>query len=159
VLLKIVCLFLFSLLIISCKQQVKSEEENEKILNILQNYVDAWRDMNEERVMSLFEENSIIQPNSLTPSVGKEEIRAFWFPKDGSITKINVFETELLGLNIIDTLAVTTHRSYLDWSYQKDTLNFGMVQKGISTTVYRKQQDQSWKIWRQMWTDIYAKRK
>ena len=157
-------LFLF-FLIIACNQKTAEAPENvntedEKIiLAIHENYVEGWKKMNEERVMALFEDNSRIQPNSLTPIEGKDKIREFWFPKDGSVTTINTFETEPLGIKVMDTLAITTHRSYLDWSYKKDTVTFGMVQKGISTTVYRKQPDKTWKIWRQMWTDIYGKQK
>ncbi|MEW7290520.1 YybH family protein [Aquimarina sp. 2304DJ70-9] len=150
-----------------CKQHTEVTEDTllikdnnkDAIHTIHDNYVNGWKNMNEEQIMSLFENNARIQPNSLKPIEGKEKIRSFWFPKDSSITTINAFETELLNLDIKDSLAITTHTTLLDWSYQKDTIQFGMTQKGINTTVYRKQKDASWKIWRKMWTDIYSKRK
>ncbi|MBQ4821117.1 hypothetical protein [Aquimarina sp. MMG016] len=153
--------------IIGCKQDPNTNKDatdildkNENaILAINMNYVAGWKNMNEEQIMSLFEDNARIQPNSLKPIEGKENIRSFWFPKDSSITIINTFKTELLNLDIKDSLAITTHTTLLDWTYKKDTIQFGMIQNGINTTIYRKQEDSSWKIWRKMWTDIYSKRK
>ncbi len=154
-------------ILVGCKQHTEATEDTTLIIDnnkdaihtIHDKYVNGWKNMSEEQIMSLFENNARIQPNSLKPIEGKEEIRSFWFPKDSSITTINTYETELLNLDIKDSLAITTHTTLLDWSYQKDTIQFGMIQKGISTTVYKKQQDTSWKIWRKMWTDIYSKRK
>jgi len=87
------------------------------------------------------------------------KIREFWFPKDGSKTIINNYKTEIISLDIMDTLAISTHESLLDWTYKKDSISFGMLQKGINTTIYRRQLDYSWKIWRSMWTDINVERK
>jgi hypothetical protein len=94
----------------------------------------------------------------MAPIEGKENIAGFWFPDDGSITEINNYVTKILSLTILDTIAVTTHSSILDWNYQKDSVRFGMIQTGINSTVYRKEGD-SWKIWRSMWTDIEAETK
>ena len=157
---KIILLLIFALN--SCTQITDNEQNTGQIdlkntiLKIHENYVEGWKNSDEELVMSLFEDNAMIQPNSLKPKKGKAEMREFWFPKDGSVTTIDSFQTEILNLEFLDTLAVTTHHSYLDWDYVKDSTQFGMIQKGIVTTVYRKQKDDSWKIWRQMWTDIFG---
>ncbi|MBT8218536.1 MAG: hypothetical protein KJP00_01845 [Bacteroidia bacterium] len=153
--------WLLALLIISgCYDQNnletdKSLRRDENVIRqIHSDYVKGWLENDEEKIMGLFEENSMIQPNKLNPIEGKENIRSFWFPKDNSITTINDFKTEIISFNMLDSLAVTTHTSILDWSYQKDSTAFGMIQRGINTTVYRRQNDRSWKIWRSMWTDI-----
>ena len=156
----ILSVFLLSILILfSCQKEgdkTNLDPETKSILNLHQSYIDGWLEMNESKVVDLFEENSRIQPSSLNPVSGKENIREFWFPKDGSQTIIHAFETELLGVAIKDTLGISTHKTLLDWSYEKDTIKMGMIQEGITTTLYRKQEDSSWKIWRQMWTDIKA---
>ena len=143
----------------SKKADINSNIDETEILKVHSDYVKGWLEMDEEKVMGLLEENARIQPNRLKPIEGKSKIRGFWFPKDSSKTIINDYKTDLISLNITDTLAISTHTSLLDWAYQKDTINLGMLQKGINTTVYRKQTDKSWKIWRSMWTDIYAERK
>ncbi|NAS13707.1 YybH family protein [Poritiphilus flavus] len=151
-----------AVLIWSCNSPKSEEAIDSNHLEIKQmhtDYVNGWLEMDEEKVMGLLEENARIQPNRLKPIEGKSNIRMFWFPKDSSKTIINEYKTELISLEVMDTLAVSSHTSLLDWTYQKDTISFGMLQKGINTTVYRKQTDKTWKIWRSMWTDIYAERK
>ena len=151
------------LLISSCQYKKKEDNTNlenrNKILKIQKDYVDSWLQMDEQKVLFLFEDDARIQPNRLAPIEGKENMRAFWFPKDGSQTTINSYETELVGIDITDTIAISTQKSNLDWSYTKDTISFSMFQRGVGTTIYRKQKDSSWKIWRQMWTDVYSKKK
>lgn len=155
----------FLILFIGCQNKPVSDSSSNSykvesaIRQIHSDYVKGWIEMDEEKVMNLLEENSMIQPNRLNPIEGKENIRAFWFPKDSSITTINKYETKIISLELIDSLAITTHTSLLEWNYQKDSTAFGMIQKRINTTVYRQQADESWKIWRSMWTDIEAKRK
>ena len=150
------------LVIVGCenKEANKTMDADElEIRNIHSEYVNGWLKSDEEGIMQLLVEDSRIQPNTLKPIEGKSEIRKFWFPKDSSKTIINNYETEIVSLNILDTLAISTHESLLDWTYKKDSISFGMRQKGINTTIYRRQLDNSWKIWRSMWTDIYVERK
>ncbi len=159
---KIIFSIFLTLFIVSCKNDKANEIVNTdelEIRKIHSEYVNGWLKTDEEGIMELLEENSRIQPNTLKPIEGKSEIRKFWFPKDSSKTIINDYTTEIISLNIIDSIAVSTHKSLLDWTYKKDSISFGMLQKGINTTIYRKQLDNSWKIWRSMWTDIYVERK
>jgi len=135
------------------------ESDELEIQKIHSEYVIGWLKSDEEGIMQLLVEDSRIQPNTLEPIEGKSAIRKFWFPKDGSKTIINNYKTEIISLDILDTLAISTHESLLDWTYKKDSISFGMLQKGINTTIYRRQMDNSWKIWRSMWTDIYVERK
>lgn len=157
----IVYTLLSSLSILACKQLPKEETNTEetKIRQIHKDYVNGWKNNNESQVMELLEDNAQIQPNMFNPIKGKENIRQFWFPKDSSVTTINEFSTEITYIEVMDTIALTTHHSVLDWNYQKDSIAFGMIQKGYNTTIYRKQPNSSWKIWRSMWTDLDAKTK
>ena len=143
---------------VSCKPVVEQHANPSElaIRQVHEDYVDGWLQNDESKVMALFLDDARIQPNRLAPIEGKNELRKFWFPKDGSKTIINRYETEIQHFDIQDTLANTTHHSILDWTYQQDTTTFSMLQKGINTTLYRKQADGSWKIWRSMWTDYYA---
>ena len=129
------------------------------IKHIHTQYVDGWENMDKTKIMELIDEEAMIQPNSLTPISGKHNIESFWFPNDSSITTINNFDTEILHIYIMDTLAITTHRSHLDWDYQKGAMKLGMKQEGINTTLYRLQSDSTWKIWRSMWTDYRIEQK
>jgi len=133
-----------------------SNKDEQLIRQVHAAYVSGWLSGDEEKIMGLLVENSRIQPNSMKPIEGKWAIRDFWFPNDGSQTVINDYQTEIISLNILDSIAVSTHTSLLDWTYKKDSVQFGMRQKGINTTLYKKQAEGSWKIWRSMWTDTHA---
>lgn len=162
---KITSIIVMMLIVTGCNRSSKSDMEDQmsedeaKIRQVHTDYVDGWKIMDEQKVMELLEVASQIQPNRFQPIIGKENIREFWFPKDGSKTIINEFTTEIISFKLIDTIAITTHSSILDWDYQKDSTIIGMYQQGFNTTIYRKQTDESWKIWRSMWTDLYVKNK
>ncbi|WP_297693261.1 nuclear transport factor 2 family protein [uncultured Eudoraea sp.] len=141
-----------------CKNEQPDQDE-QMIRQLHEDYVSGWLSGDEEKIIGLLVEDSRIQPNSMKTIEGKKSIRDFWFPRDGSQTLINNYTTEIISLNILDTLAVSTHTSHLDWTYKKDSLDFGMLQKGINTTLYKKQADGTWKIWRSMWTDTYSETK
>ena len=161
--LKRLCLSIFlTLSIMGCdnKEAKKNIDPDDlEIRKIHSEYMNGWLKSDEEGIMELFVEDSRIQPNTLKPIEGKSEIRKFWFPKDSSETIINNYETEIISLDIIDTIAISTHKSILDWTYKKDSISFGRLQEGINTTIYTRQLDNSWKIWRAMWTDIYVEEK
>ena len=138
----------------------KEADADQNVLNNMhQQYIEGWKTMNKEMVMSLFEEDAIIQPNRLKPIQGKENIKAFWFPNDGSVTTIHNFNTKEIAFQTMDTLAIATYTSNLDWSYKKGETIMARDQKGVNTVIYRKQLDGSWKIWRRMWTDIHSEKK
>jgi ketosteroid isomerase-like protein len=123
------------------------------IEKIQRDYVYYWLKLDENRLMNLIDDNASIQPNTLKPIVGKENIRAFWFPNDGSKTTINEFTTKIVHFSMVDNLAITTHHSFLDFTYEKGTTLLKSKQKGINTTIYKQQQDKTWKIWKSMWAD------
>lgn len=126
------------------------KKEIEKIHNA---YINSWVKMDEASLMNLFDDNASIQPNTLKPIIGKENIRAFWFPKDGSKTIIHSFTTKIINFSIVDDLAISTHSSFLDYTYEKGTTVIKRKQKAINTTLYKKQPNKTWKIWKSMWAD------
>ena len=153
-------LFSFLLVIPALAQEsapVTDADKDREILEAMQEqYRTGWLEMDAEKVLSLFEEGATLQPNRMKPITGMEAIRAFWFPEDGSVTTIHRFEVTPIVLEVMDSLAVGTHRSLLEWSYEKGDTKMGRLQQGINTVVFRRQADGSWKIWRRMWTDIYS---
>lgn len=147
------------LTLISCQpkptQKVPTADELAlKTLN--QSYLQEWRSGNETGVLALFEEDARISPSSLCPIDSLDNMRQFWFPNDSSITTIHRFEASELSLEVLDTLGYSTQKTKLEWSYRKDDFRMGRYQEGIETTIFRKQKDGSWKIWRKMWQDVFV---
>ena len=121
-------------------------------------YLNNWLENNEAGVLDLFEAGARISPSSLCPMDSLKNLRQFWFPKDGSTTTIHRFEADEISLKIISNeLACTTQKTILEWSYKKGATQMGRIQEGIELTVFRKQKNGSWKIWRKLWTDVASK--
>ncbi|MCX2679807.1 hypothetical protein OOZ15_07650 [Galbibacter sp. EGI 63066] len=136
-----------------------SGQAESTIRQIQKDFVNGWKTMDEEKIMALMDKNARLHPDGINPITGNADIREYWFPKDGSKTIINEYNTEILSLNILDTLAVSTQKSMLDWTYEKDTIRFSRLQKGIGSMIYKKQPDNSWKIWRSIWMNLSMEKK
>jgi ketosteroid isomerase-like protein len=140
----------------SCKNYSEAEK---KILAIQKTYVDGWIAYDSTQIMSVFEDEAIVHPPAQGPVVGKRSLTKFWFPQDSSKVTVQEFEFHPLHLEMRDTIAILTYDAYLDYVYAKDTLSISQSEKSIGTTIFRKQFDDSWKIWRQNWTNVEIKRK
>lgn len=128
-----------------------------EIQEISNEYQKGWIAGDEKRVMALFTEDARIQPSGLTPKKGLQEITEFWFPKDGSLTKIQKFKLTFIGADIQGDTAAAMYRSELDWSYENGDTRLAKSQKGHEMVTYKRQPSGKWLIWRQTWTDYEIK--
>lgn len=117
-------------------------------------YVAAWLKGDERGVMDLFEAEAVITPSGMAPIKGIDAINNFWFPKDTSVTTIHEFRNDILSFSLDGAIASTSQKTFLSWSYAKGTLKIAKDQWGFALTVYRRQSDGTWKVWRQLWTDV-----
>lgn len=143
-----------SLLVLVSSNVVAQKATEDSIRSIQKKYTEAWLQGNEDEVVGLFETSASISPNGNTAIKGIEAIRAFWFPKDSSVTKINDFKNEIVSVTIDGATAFTSQKTFLSWTYSKRDVQISKDQWGYAMTVYRRQADGEWKIWRQLWTDV-----
>ncbi|MBX7150899.1 nuclear transport factor 2 family protein [bacterium] len=141
------------ILAVSC-ESVKDTSDERTIRAINERYTEAWLRNDENGVLSLFEENAMIMPNGMGAIKGIDAISNFWFPKDSSVTTIHVFDNQIVAITIDSTIASTFKKTFLSWSYVKGDVKIAKDQWGFAVSVYRKQSNGEWKIWRQLWTDI-----
>lgn len=123
------------------------------IRGINQQYVQAWLAGDEEGVLSLFEPNARISANANTVIEGIDALRAFWFPKDGSLTTIHQFESEVLSVDISGNTAASFQKTKLEWSYEKEAYQISKIQYGYAHGIYQRQVDGTWKMSSLNWTD------
>jgi uncharacterized protein (TIGR02246 family) len=149
---------LFGVLPIFAFSQTKKQDEA-AVRAINTAYVKAWLDNDEEKIISLFEENGSITPSGVGHFKGHEKIRSFWFPKDSSITVIDKFENKIIKLQFEQDVIVAFTNSLLTWHYEKGDFKMAKDQEGYALTFYRRQKNGTWKIWKQVWSDVWAKDK
>ena len=128
--------------------------DQEAIRQINRAYLENWIKNDENGVLALFTEDARISPSGMSPIDSLPNIKQFWFPNDGSTTTIHLFDADELSLNIQGPLAFATQKTILEFTYEKDAFKMNRLQKGIDSSIYKKQIDGSWKIWRKSWTDF-----
>jgi uncharacterized protein (TIGR02246 family) len=136
--------------------QEAQSKDRRSIRAMNQSYAKAWLENDENGVLSLFENDAIIAPSGMSPIRGIKAIEQFWFPKDTSTTIIHKFNNEMLNIIIEDTLAQSSQKTFLSWSYEKGATKIAKDQRGFAMTIYRRQADGTWKIWRHLWTDVHS---
>jgi uncharacterized protein (TIGR02246 family) len=147
--------WLLALLVAFVMSRCIGADTNEQAIRAINEaYVNAWLQNDKEGVLNLFEDNATLAPSGLNPVKGKAAMAKFWFPNDSSVTTIHQFSNEIQFLKLDLDMAYTTQNTFLSWSYVKGEFKLARNQWGIATTIYRKQQDESWKIIHQMWKDI-----
>lgn len=145
-------LSLFLVLVFLSCSKPESQISDFKLIN--EKYVSAWLVNDSSTILSLFEQNATLAPSGMKPLKGLDKIANFWFPNDSSITTIHTFTSEIMDTQLDSTLAFTTQKTFLSWSYEKGDTKMARDQRGLAMTIYRKQADGTWKIMHQMWKDI-----
>jgi uncharacterized protein (TIGR02246 family) len=118
----------------------------------LQNrYVAAWLADDTAAVLALFENDAMILPPGRQPVRGIDSIRAYWWPRDGSTTRILSFTLKASDISGTDRLAFTHGESALRWRYAKGGSTSESASRSVNLSVFRRAPSGEWRIARQMW--------
>ncbi len=128
-------------------------EDRREILNDMKNYREAWLQNDSTTIMNFVSPDMILyMPNSQGKSkVGKDSVRAFWFPQSNisyPITEYSVSKEQLEGDG---QFCIYSGFSKLTWYVLNGTTRSG------STTVYSefmnilKRDNSQWKLFRVMY--------
>jgi ketosteroid isomerase-like protein len=144
------CTILAALTMFSCQYSLKEKQ----ILALNDQLVDGWLAYDSSKIMGAYEDFAMIQPDKYDAVTGKPFLKQMWFPTNGGNFKIRDFALDPIDISVNDTLGIITYRGLIDYEFTADSLRISKIEKSIGTALYRKQFDNSWKIWRQMWTNI-----
>lgn len=121
------------------------------IAGVQARYVQGWLADDTAGVLATLDSGAVLLPPGHDPVIGHSAIRAFWWPEDGSHTRITGFTwdvTEVLGSQ---ALAVARGVSTVRWLYEKDTVLSQQTVRNISLSVLTKDATGEWRIARQIW--------
>lgn len=131
------------------------KNEIEEVKNQFMKYYQSWQENDATSIMNTLSDSVVIIPQGLAPIKGKSEIEKFWFPKNGSLTRILKFDCTIEDIKIDNHLATVRSRSLLSFEYEKDgkkSTTENIEQTHL--TVLEKHLDHKWWIIYKMWTSI-----
>ena len=145
-----VLLFLNLLSGICALQAQQPRPGEEAVRKVLQEYVAAWLAGDAECVMGLFATDAALVPHhGLSPVVGAEAIRAWWWPKDSPPTTIDEFTLTHQHIEVSANMAFARSTQSLAWT----TGGKRFRNRGNAVTILRRERDGRWRIVLQMWGD------
>jgi ketosteroid isomerase-like protein len=96
----------------------------------------------------------MLQPPNVSAVVGHAAIRAYWWPKDGSRTRILSFERKVEDITGSSTFAIVRGSSTLGWEYTRDGKTARQTSRSADFRAYARDAAGSWRIIRQIWTAL-----
>jgi uncharacterized protein (TIGR02246 family) len=114
-------------------------------------FVQAWLRDDTLGVLELFSPDGVLLPPGSPPVTGTEAIRAFWWPADGSHTRITGFTREPDEVGGAHRLAFYRGRAVLSWEYTKDGRTSAQTSRSTDLILMAPDPSGRWRILRQMW--------
>lgn len=115
-------------------------------------FVQAWLHDDTTAVLSVFRPDAVLLPPGSQPVSGLAAIRAYWWPLDGSHTRITSFERQIVEIAGTKGLAYMRGTGALGWEYAKG--GPPQIQSSRSTDLILVAPDSAgqWRVVRQMWS-------
>ena len=83
-------------------------------------FVQGWLQDDTAAVLGVFSPNAVLLPPGSQPVAGLAAIRAYWWPTDGSHTRITTFDRQIVEITGTKGLAFIRGTGALGWEYVKD---------------------------------------
>ena len=115
-------------------------------------FVSGWLKDDKKAVLSVFAPDAILLPPASNPVVGSKDIGAYWFPNDGSVTKITGFDRKIDEIEGTTKLAFLRGTATLSWTFEKDGKKTAQTSRSIDLLILARDSAGHWHVIRQMWT-------
>jgi len=117
-------------------------------------FVQAWLRDDTLGVLGLFSPDAVLMPPGSAPVQGIEAIRAYWWPTDGSHTRITGFTREPVEVGGAHLFAYYRGRASLSWEYTKDGKTSAQTSRSTDLVLMAPDATGRWRIVRQMWSPL-----
>jgi ketosteroid isomerase-like protein len=128
-----------------------SARDREAIRALDSAYVTAWLRDDTAAVLATLAPEAILMPAGVRPLVGDSAIRNFWWPTDGSRTRIVHYESTIDEIDGQEPVAYARGAGTLRFTYEKDTVRVEQSSRTMTLTILVRQDDGEWRIHRRMW--------
>jgi len=117
-------------------------------------FVNAWLKDDASSVLSVFADDAILLPPNSEPVEGLQAIRSYWFPDDGSVTKIDSFDRHIDEIGGNKDLAFLRGTARLSWTYKKDGKTTSQSSRSTDLLILRRSARGKWLVIRQIWNSL-----
>ena len=108
-------------------------------------------------VLALFHPDAVLLPPGGRPVEGVRAIRAYWWPEDGSHTRITAFTRELAEVQGTPDLAWFRGDAALRWVYANNGKEASQTSRSTDLVLLAPDSAGGWRIIRQMWSPAPAR--
>ena len=117
-------------------------------------YVAAWMRDDTTGVLATLTGDPILVPGGFEPLRGLSAVKGFWWPSDGSHTKVTRFERTVEEIDGAGDVAFVRGADSLRFTYTKGTNAQSSATRSVTLAVVRRQADGTWKIARMLWATV-----
>jgi ketosteroid isomerase-like protein len=111
----------------------------------------AWLRDDTTAVLATLDSAAVLVPPGTRPIAGLDSIRAFWWPRDGSHTRILTFDKQRQEIRGTHHLAFIRGVASLTWIYDKAATHLRRSARNTEFTVLTRDRSGRWRILRHVW--------
>lgn len=132
-----------------------SDADRAAILAVDSAFVDAWLKDDTTKVLSLFASDAVLMPPGAQPMTGLAAIRAYWWPSDGSHTRITSFTRAIAEVGGGGGVAFVRGTGTVGWTYaKKGQQPVAQTSRSTDFILYSRDAAGQWRVTRQMWSTL-----
>ena len=102
-------------------------------------------------MLGVFAPDAVLLPPGSKPLRGIPAIRSYWWPDDGSRTRITSFERDVDEIEGTRRLAFLRGTASLSWVYEKDSKQTSQTSRSTDLLLLSRDAAGRWHVIRQMW--------
>ena len=114
-------------------------------------YVDAWLRDDTAGVLATLASDAVLMPAGQRPLTDRAAIRDFWWPRDGSRTRITAYTTTIDEITGAGDLAYVRGTGELAFIYEKAGVRSEITSRNMTLTIVKRGPEGRWRIARRMW--------
>jgi uncharacterized protein (TIGR02246 family) len=117
-------------------------------------FVDAWLRDDTAAVLGVFSPDAVLLPPGAKPVVGLTAIRSYWWPSDGTHTRITSFKRSISEIEGTRRLAFLRGTGALAWDYSSAGKTARQTSRSTDLMVVAPDAAGRWRVVRQMWNTL-----
>ena len=129
-----------------------SDADRAAILALDSTFVEGWLKDDTTKVLGVFSSDATLLPPGSPPVNGLDAIRAWWWPADGSHTRITSFTRTIEEVGGGGGVAFVRGTAALGWTYaKKGERSRTQSSRSTDLMLYARDASGHWRVTRQMW--------